>query len=305
MIRRLVLIAVILVLAYTALIHWKLWFMTREAAKKGQASTEQSKEKSQRVYSFSFSKYTEKGEKELEIEGDSADIFSRSVALINVIAKAYAEESPVTITADQGTIDRSTNDVVLRKNVVATTETGTRLMTDHLNLHSNDKQMDTDTEARVKRDNISIDGTGAESDSQLRKVTFKKNVTVVVQDPDSDTKTPTIITSDGPLEIDYERNIAHFSKNVLAQDARGTLNADYIDVFYDKVTRRIFKMVARGNVVIVSKEGNKTYSDNAIYLAREGRVILGGDVEANYQPTEKLVGSTGNSKSKSGKFGLF
>jgi hypothetical protein len=57
-----------------------------------------------------------------------------------------------------------------------------------------------------------------------------------------------------------------------------------MDVFYDGDSRRVSKMVARGNVVIVGQEGNTTYSDNAIYLADEGRIILGGDVEAEYRP---------------------
>ena len=48
-----------------------------------------------KVYSFSFSKYTPEGDKELEIEGDSADIFAKVVSLKNVIAKAYANEKPV------------------------------------------------------------------------------------------------------------------------------------------------------------------------------------------------------------------
>lgn len=287
MIKKFVLVSAVLILAYAALIVWKLWWMNRHGAHRSGDAAKVSQEESQRVYSFSFSKYKESGDKELEIEGDSADIFSKNVALINVIAKAYAEESPVTITADQGSIDRSTSDVFLKKNVVATTETGTRLMTDRLNIRSSNQQMETDAEAQVKRDNISVNGLGAASDSDLKKVTFKKNVTVVVQDPDSETKTPTIVTCDGPLDIDYERNIAHFSKNVLAQDERGTLEADYIDVFYDRLTRRIAKMVARGSVVITSKEGNKTYSDNAVYLAGDGRIILGGDVEAEYRAEEK------------------
>ena len=46
-------------------------------------------------------------------------------------------------------------------------------------------------------------------------------------------------------------------------------------------------MVARGNVIIESKEGNKTYSDSAVYLAKEGRVVLGGDVETEYVAEEK------------------
>ena len=287
MIRKFLLGSVILVLAYVALIQWRLWSHTSHHGQVGKHSGDQpDKETSQRVYSFSFSKYTEEGQKELEIEGDSADILAQNVSLINVIAKAYAEESPVTITADQGSLDRSTNEVLLHKNVVATTENGTRLITDQLKIHSDSKNLETDTAAKVKKDNINIEGTGASSNSQLSKVTFKKNVTVVIQDSESESKTPTVITSDGPLEVDYKRDLAHFSKNVVAHHERGTLTADYMDVIYDKKTRRVSKIIARGNVVIVSKDGNITYSDNAIYLTEEGRMILGGDVEAQYRAEE-------------------
>ncbi len=284
--RKFLLIIVALIIAYIALIQWKLWLYTKRNAKIGVHNEQAQKETAQRVYSFSFSKYTETGQKELEIEGDSADILSQNVELINVIAKAYAEESPVTITADQGSIDRATSNVVLHHNVVATTETGTRLMTERLRIDANNKSLDTDLQAKVKKDNINIEGTGASSDSQLSKVIFKKNVTVVIQDPESETSTPTIITSDGPLEVDYKRNLAHFSKNVIAQHERGILNSDYMDVIYDKTTRRVSKIVARGNVTITSQEGNKTYSDNAVYLADEKRIVLGGDVEAKYRSDE-------------------
>ncbi len=280
------LITIILIVAYIALIQWKLWLYTKRNVKIGVRNEQAQKETAQRVYSFSFSKYTESGEKELEIEGDSADILSQNVQLINVIAKAYAQESPVTITADQGSIDRKTNEIVLHKNVVATTENGTRLMTERLQINSDNKSMDTELPAKVKKDNINIDGTGASSDSQLNKVIFKKNVTVVIRDPESEKSVPTIITSDGPLEVDYKRNIAHFSKNVVAQHERGVLNSDYMDVLFDKSTRRVSKIIARGNVNITSKEGNKTYSDNAVYLAKEGRMVLGGDVEAQYRHDE-------------------
>lgn len=287
MIRKFVLASLILVLAYLALIQWKLWFHAYYGDTGKFPGEETKKEMSQRVYSFSFSKYTEDGQKELEIEGDSADILAQNVALINVIAKAYAEESPVTITADQGSVDRSTSQIVLQNNVVATTENGARLMTDRLQIHADEKRLETDSATKVKRDNINIEGKGATSDSQLNKVTFKENVTVVVQDPDSETKTPTIITSDGPLEVDYKRDIAHFSKNVVARHERGTLTSDYMDVLYNKQTRRLSRIIARGNVVIVSTEGNTTYSDNAVYLASEGRMILGGDVEAEYRKAEE------------------
>ncbi len=283
MTRKLILASVILVLAYIALIQWKVWYHIRQARLGKNVSKQAEAETAQRVYSFSFSKYTGNGEKELEIEGDSADIFSQNVALINVIAKAYAEQSPVTITADKGSLNRSTSNIELKNNVVATTENGARLMTEKLQINPTEKRMETDEEAKVKKDNIHIEGMGATSDSQISKVTFKKNVTVVIQDPDSEKKTPTIITSDGPLDVDYKRNLAHFSKNVIARHEQGMLNADYMDVIYEKDTKRVSKIIARGNVVVISKEGNKTFSDNAVYLAKEGRIILGGDVDAQYR----------------------
>ncbi len=284
MTRKFILASIFLVLAYVALIQWKIWYHGQQDAKGGKKVSKQGEtENAQRVYSFSFSKYTQDGAKELEIEGDSADIFSQNVALINVIAKAYAQQSPVTITADQGSLNRSTSDIELNNNVVATTENGTRLMTEKLQIHTTDKRMETDVETKVKKDNIHIEGMGATSDSQINKVTFKKNVTVIIQDPNSEKTMPTIITSDGPLEVDYKRNIAHFSKNVVAHHEQGILNADYMDVLYEKDTRRVSKIIARGNVIVISKEGNKTYSDNAVYLAKEGRIILGGDVDAQYR----------------------
>ena len=287
MIKKFIFASAILILSYLALIQWKMWYHVHHPHNVGRyPGSAAEKESSQRVYSFSFSKYTEEGQKELEIEGDSADILAQDVSLINVIAKAYAEESPVTITADQGSMNRSTNEVLLHKNVVATTENGTRLLTDSLKIHSDNKSLETDTTARDKKDNIHIEGMGASSDSQLNKVTFKKNVTVVVQDPNSETNAPTIVTSDGPLEVDYKRDIAHFSKNVVAHHERGILTSDYMDVIYDKKTRKVSKIIARGNVIITSKDGNITYSDNAVYLADQGRMILGGDVEAQYRAEE-------------------
>ncbi len=286
MMRKIILVTIALIAAYILLIQWKVWLYTKHHTKIGVREEQVQKETAQRVYSFSFSKYTESGEKELEIEGDSADILSQNVELINVIAKAYAEESPVTITADEGSINRSTSGIMLHKNVVATTETGTRLVTEQLQIDPDDKSMDTDVQAKVKKDNINIEGMGASSDSQLNKVIFKKNVTVVIQDPESQKGIPTIITSDGPLELDYKRNIAHFTRNVNAQHPRGILNSDYMDVLYDKDSRKVSKIIARGNVVITSIEGNKTYSDNAVYFADQGRVVLGGDVEAQYRSEE-------------------
>ncbi len=294
MIKRFLILTAGFLVLYLALIQIQVFWAARQEGKPPSplARDPAGERALHKVYSFSFSKYTTSGDKEIEIEGDSADVFSRSVVLKNVIAKAYAEESPVTITADQGTIDKATSKVRLDKNVVATTENGTRLLTETLDILPAKKMLETAVEAEVKKDNISIDGMGAQGDSRLKKVRFKKNVTVVVKNPESESGRPTVITCEGPLVVDYDKDIARFHDNVIAEDERGKLRADLMDVYYNKDTRRVSKIVAVGNVVVDNPDGNQTFSDNVTYLAEEGRVILGGDTEALYREGSKSL--TGN-----------
>ncbi len=280
MIRKFIIFCVAFVLLYTGVI-WVQVFVTHRWGKP-QAEFVVDKDPPHKLYSFSFSKYTPAGEKQIEIEGDSANILDQTVVLMNVVAKAYAEESPVTITADHGNYDKNQNRVRLQKNVVATTENGTRLLTEELQITPDKHLMETDLPAQVKKDNINVQGLGATGDSNMKKITFKKNVTVVVQDPSTPQAGPTVITCDGPLVVDYEKNIAHFKKNVIAQDGRGKLTADVMDVFYNRVSKKVSKILAQGNVVIENPDGNKTYSDSVLYLADEGKIILGGDTEGLY-----------------------
>ena len=288
MIKRVLGACLFFIILYAGLV-WLQVFLEDRAQSGHHAGNGQSAETPHKLYSFSFSKYGRSGEKEIEIEGASANILEKSVELINVVAKAYAEETPVTITADQGNYDKTSNQVNLKKNVVATTENGTRLLTEELRIHPAEHKMETDVQAQVKKDNINVEGLGAAGDSNLKKVKFKKNVTVIVQDPNEKANGPTVITCDGPLVIDYEQNVAHFKDNVVAKDKRGKLTADVMDVFYNKASRKVARIVAEGNVVIENPEGNKTYSDNVVYLAEEGRIILGGDAEAVYYKGEANV----------------
>lgn len=291
MVKQIIKLSVILVLLYVALVQLQLW-LTSKDQKPEEESVPISRNPLQKVYTFSFSKYDTNGKKELVIEGDSANIFSENILFDNVLAKAFAEDSPITITADSGVFDKSTSNVHLHKNVIATTKTGTRLLTEALDIDSNHKTVETTVEAKVKRENINVEGIGATGDSELKKVNFKRNVTVVIQSTNAENQLPTVITCDGPLEIDYERNIAHFSKNVVAKDNRGQLVADFMDVFYSNATKKVYKIIATGNVVITNKDGHVTYSDNAIYLAEDGKIILGGDVEALGAQQERARGKS-------------
>ncbi len=280
MIKRLIFIFVALVVFYVFFVQVQVVITRKQRAERG--AEKPSEQKPQKVLSFSFTKYTPEGQREIEIEGDSADILSSTVQLMNVMAKAYAEEVPVTVTADRGNYDKKQNKIHLEKNVVATTDGGTRLVTEALDMSPSEHIVETDLPTQVKKDNINVEGTGARAETNLKKVKFQKNVTVVVQNAEDKENGPTTITCDGPLVVDYEKNIAHFRDNVVAQDSRGKLTAETMDVYYNRVSRRVSKIVSAGDVVIENPDGNKTYSDSVIYLADEGRIILGGDTEALY-----------------------
>jgi len=278
--KRAILICAIFIGLYTGLIQFQI-FQGRLANQRHLKQTDAGPA-GHKVYVFSFSKYSVDGEKELEIEGDSANLLAKTVDLMNVVAKAYAQEVPVTITADEGYYDKTKEKVHFQKNVVATTEDGARLLTESLDIVPSSRIMETEVQTAVKKDNINIDGVGAHGDSHLKKVKFKKNVKVVIQNQDAAAKTPTVITCDGPLVIDYEKNIAHFRDNVISEDARGRLLADKMDVYYNREKKGVSKIIAIGNVIIENPDGNRTYSDNVVYLAEEGRIILGGDTEGLY-----------------------
>jgi len=280
MIKRLIFIFVALVVFYVFFVQVQVVITRKQRAEHGVEKP--SEKKPQRIFSFSFTKYTPEGQREIEIEGDSANILSNTVQLMNVMAKAYAEEVPVTVTADRGEYDKKKNKIHLEKNVVATTDDGTRLVTEALDMSPSEHVVETDLPTQVKKDNINVEGTGARAETNLKKVKFKKNVTVVVQNTEDKETGPTTITCSGALVVDYEKNIAHFKDNVVAQDSRGKLTADTMDVYYNRVSRRVSKIVSVGDVVIENPDGNKTYSDSVIYLADEGRIILGGDTEALY-----------------------
>ncbi|MBU4457629.1 MAG: hypothetical protein KJ902_02690, partial [Candidatus Omnitrophica bacterium] len=66
---------------------------------------------------------------------------------------------------------------------------------------------------------------------------------------------------------------ATFQNNVEVKDVEGNIFADRIDVYFNPGSKRVKCVVARGNVRIINGE-NVTYSEKAIYLVDEGRVIL-------------------------------
>lgn len=91
----------------------------------------------------------------------------------------------------------------------------------------------------------------------------------------NETKNPTIITSDGPLNADFQNKLAVFKDNVVVKDDQGTINADKMNVHFAK-DNQIQKVECYGNVKI-TQEGRYSESQEAVYFALEKKIILTGD----------------------------
>ncbi len=227
-----------------------------------QADLEANLSGDQKMMAFSLSGFEKTGKKKWEVQGKSADIVSEVVNLTDVVAKAYGDQTDMTLTADKGSFNRATNDAHFESNVVVSGTNGTEMKTDALDWKNSDQKVTTDKPVVMKSD---AKGKGS---AELA------------------TKTPTTITCDGPMEIDYGKSYAVFNKNVKVDDDRGQLFCDMATAYYDTKTKQVSRIVAKGNVKIM-REGSWTYSDEATYLAPEQKVILTGSPKVMIYPDQK------------------
>jgi len=226
-------------------------------------------ESTQNIKRFSLSGYSESGQIEWEIQGASADVSNpQTVKLEQVVATTYTEKNSIRLQAKEAHIDRQSNDVHLQTDVEVTTSEGARLTAEYLDWSENLQTLTTDSKVFIKRDNIQLEGRGMHAQPNLNQAMLREEVTVKVEPA-------TVITCQGPLQIDYEQKKAIFSKDVKIENQRGQLYGDEAVVLFDPETETITEVVVTGNVKIV-REGNTAYSQKAIYQAKDGKVTLTG-----------------------------
>jgi len=241
---------------------------------------QEGEEADQKVDGFSLVQYEDGGKKKWELNGKSADVEEGSVKIKEPSAVGFGKETTFKLKAREGDFDREKNLVHLENNVVVKTTDGTALTTDSLDWDAQTKDVFTDDSVSIKKADFQVNGTGAEVDLEQKTAKLKKDVTANIKSSETDILRDTnneirdtIITCDGPLDINYKKNKATFQNNVEVKDSEGNILADRIDVYFTKDMHRIRCVVARQNVRIINGE-NVTYSEKAIYLVDEGRVIL-------------------------------
>jgi LPS export ABC transporter protein LptC len=271
------------------------------------AQEQTSQESDQQINEFSLASFGEKGKKSWDLSGKSADIFTEVVKLKDVVGNLYGEKEDIHLTADKGDFDRVDGKIHLEENVVITTSSGAKLTTDSLDWDRKKQLVTTKDIVNIERGNMVTTGSGAVGEPNLKKVSLEKDVTVNInptneqKTQDTPVKKKIVITCDGPLEIDYEKNIATFNKNVEVDTQDALIESDIMDVYFGKTAgesvgseiglnamgSKIDKIVAKGNVKITRGE-NVSYSDEATYIAADRKIILLGNPKLIIYSTEEM-----------------
>jgi hypothetical protein len=162
----------------------------------------------------------------------------------------------------------------------------------------------------IQRDNIVADALGAVGEPQLKKVALEKDVRISInpiagdKDKNPVGKEKIMVTCDGPVEIDYEKNIASFYNNVKVERLDSTIYSDRLDLYFltsapaavkkekaDTATplsgSKIDKVVARGHVKVVQGDNIST-SEEAVYTVADRKIILKGRPELIIYSTEGM-----------------
>ena len=207
----------------------------------------------QKVLEFNLEGYSDKGDKRWEIKGESAEAMQENqIKLNNIVARTYGDEAEATLRADKGIYDKSKNNVMLEENVKVTIENVAGLTNQYASFPS-------------------ISPAGDSGGSEVPS----GGAAMAGQPDKSQKKTMTTITCDGEVEFSYEKNEAHFAKNVKVLSEDGEIDADKITVYLDIKSKKLKEVVAEGNVKI-SRGENVTYSDRATYIEAEKKVVLSG-----------------------------
>jgi LPS export ABC transporter protein LptC len=250
----------------------------------------------QQIMDFKLAGYTQTGEKTWDVKGQSADIMNDDIALKQIQANSYSKEEQINLVADKGNFDKNQTKLHLQDNVVITTNAGAKLTTDSLDWSQNQDLISTKDKVNIDHEMFMAEAKGLEAKPNLNSASLMEQVEVTVKDSKkkTDPKNSTVITCDGPLEIDYDKGSAVFNKNVKATSpGQGDIYADKMTAFFrvgkSKSTvvksstpgflgnkdATIEKIVAEGNVKIL-KDDNVVFSDEATYDAIQKKILLTG-----------------------------
>jgi len=232
----------------------------------------------QQVTSFTLDGSSAQGSRQWHLEGDSAEIVGEDIHLTDLKAIVYNEDTSIDIVSRKGVFNREKGVVELLGDVRVFSDQGTVLSTENARWSQITKDISSDSFVKVEHDSMTATGTGAVANSDNKTASLLENVEVIIQPH-------TKVKCDGPMKIDYDKNIAVFNKGVVVVDKDGKMSSDMLTVYFDRVSKQLAQVVAVGNVKM--KRGKSyTISEKAIYSGSTKSAQLLGNPRVVIAPEE-------------------
>ena len=156
-------------------------------------------------------------------------------------------------------------------------------------------EMATDQPVRLETDHMLLRGIGATGQAGLKAAKLLQDIELVLnssaEEPPGEPVSHVIITCDGPLSFDYERNIAIFDTNVHVKDREGDLYSDKLVAYLDGSTRTIRYAEAMGHVRILNGPHTATSERAAYEPAKHKMTLLGAPSLLLYPDAEQAPGT--------------
>jgi len=236
----------------------------------------------EKVKVFSITGYADSGKKSWELEAKSADILSEIINLFDINADSYGHGVKVNLKADKGIFNRSDNGIKLNENVRIVTDEGTKLFTESLDWDAKHELVSTQDTVTIERKEMTVTGRGAKALPNLSIVQLLNEVKVDLRQPKA------VITCDGPLEVDYNKNIAYFYSNVKVIDEEALIKTDKATAYFEPKEKALKSVFCEGNVVI-ERGMDITYAKKLTYLPEQHRILLEGRPKIIIRDTEGLL----------------
>ena len=241
----------------------------------------------QQMQDFNIAGYGTAGQKTWEVQGANMDMIGNDVKISDITAHLYGAKENMVLTADKGHFDKETGVVHLQDHVKAVTDSGAQLKTDTLDWSQKEQVITTNDKVNITKGNMTAEGKGIEVKPDFKVAKLEKDVILTVE-KQKEAKKDTdkeggfqmgkmVITCDGPMEMNYEKQYAIFEKNVKVEGdaAQGTMIADKMTLRFNTETKQIDRMEAEGNVKVIRGE-NTSYSDGAVFTATDKTLRLTG-----------------------------
>lgn len=172
-------------------------------------------------------------------------------------------------------------DVFIDRDVVLTMLGGAIIRSDKVFWQNAKTRFITSQPVRVLHRNMLVEGRGAIGKLDQKSIQINQDIRMRI-DPDG-----TLVTCRGPMRIMQGDSRVTLYHDVRIRDNRGDLASERMDALFDPETKKIVTIIASGNVRI-TKDGDLSVADRAIYDTRTGSVRLEGAPEINIRDTNRL-----------------